>query len=177
MRIHTWRPEAGGRAVGRRAARIERGLRFSAFRCRASLSLLLAASLLVLPGCGRPTYTVTGKVVLSDGTPLSAGQVEFQHLDEPVSAVGYIRPDGTFGLNMNAEGDGAFEGRYRVAVKPPPVPTMVPGQDEKARQDLAARQAWLDAVDERYYNPKTSGIDVEVTRHASKNAVTITIEP
>ncbi len=142
--------------------------------------LVLSGPLLLCAagGCGgEPTYDVSGKVVLADGTPLAAGQVEFNAVEGPVSAVGYIEPDGTFRLNTNGLADGALAGLYRVAVKPPPMPEMIPGQEEKAERDVAARNSWLQKVPARYHDPETSGIELEVTDRTADNRFTITIEP
>lgn len=140
--------------------------------------LLLAASAVVLAGCGgEPTYDVTGTVQLADGTPLAAGQVELQAVDRPVSAVGYIQPDGSFRLNMLGEGDGAFAGQYRVAVKPPPVPTLIPGDEAKNQQMLAARETWLEQVPARYHTPESSPLEFAVSKDAAENRLEIVIEP
>ncbi len=150
------------------------------YRCASITGLtpiaLFAATLMVCGCGGQPTYSVAGKVTFRDGTPLTAGQVEFQAVDRPISAVGYIAPDGTFELNTIDEADGAFTGTYKVAVKPPPAPIMDPGQPEKTQEELAARKAWFQKVPVRYHSPETSGIELVVGEDASENRFVIVVE-
>jgi hypothetical protein len=90
-----------------------------AWRLAALLSLIVAA------GCGGSgLYPVQGKVVFSDGTPLTAGTVVFGPVDKDalLSPRGEIQPDGTFKASTHKEGDGAPEGKYRVLVAPPDDP-------------------------------------------------------
>lgn len=145
-------------------------------RPTARLAAALAVALL-LSGCGgRPTHRVRGTVQLAEGRPLSAGYVEFESVEEPVSAVGFIQPDGSFELNLNRRGDGAYAGRYRVAVKPPPMPMLTPGQEEEDQRQIEARNQWLAAVDAKYMDAATSGIELTVSPRASENRFDITLE-
>jgi hypothetical protein len=85
------------------------------------------ALLTLLAGCGPrlQTYPVTGRVKLSDGSPLSGGTVEFESQASQtlgMNAQGDIQPDGTFRLKTwheKQELDGAVPGRHRVVVIPP----------------------------------------------------------
>jgi hypothetical protein len=72
----------------------------------AGVVLTAALALVVGGGCGGPgtgvlkTYPAKGKVVLTDGQPLTAGMVEFRSTaDASLTTTGEIRPDGTFSLN------------------------------------------------------------------------------
>lgn len=116
-----------------------------------------------LAGCGEPTYNVHGVVRQADGTPLGGGQIELQHAERQLSAVGYIRPDGSFLIGTNELGDGAYAGEYRVAIKPPPLPVIDPSKPEQAQTAIAHRRAWLESVPVKYLSPDTSELTVEVT--------------
>jgi hypothetical protein len=83
---------------------------------------LLAASLLLLTGCGEkppPLVRVTGKVVLKD-KPLTAGSVHFH----PDAANGYqkdtpsslLQEDGSFAVKTFPFDEGVPPGTYRVTL-------------------------------------------------------------
>jgi hypothetical protein len=91
--------------------------------------LLLAAALalVVCLGCAPQatmpkTFSVKGKVVYKDGTPMDGGFIEFHSTTDPnLIANGDIQPDGTFKLSTptgNARAAGAPEGQYTVTVIP-----------------------------------------------------------
>jgi hypothetical protein len=74
-------------------------------------------------GCHSGLYPVRGTITFDDGRPasnLTGGFVTFQSVDGQVSSQGAIQPDGSFTLSTQAENDGAYPGRYRVLVTPPP---------------------------------------------------------
>jgi hypothetical protein len=106
---------------------------------------------------------------LPDGSPLTAGVVEFDSVtDDPkrhAVARGKVEPDGTFRLSTYREGDGAVEGRHRVVVMPAPVlaEDMRPGQPPPRPN-----------VHPRFGNYETSGL--EVTVKPGRNEVTLTVE-
>ncbi|MFO0954784.1 MAG: hypothetical protein U0835_27210 [Isosphaeraceae bacterium] len=66
-----------------------------------------------------PTYAVTGRVVLADGKPLTAGRVTLiaaDGLKPPAS--GEIGADGRFALTTKDPKDGAVPGDYKVRIEP-----------------------------------------------------------
>ena len=102
-------------------------------RIRFTLWSVLAACLLVNAGCGKGTYPVQGMVRFEDGKPateLAGGFVNFQAVDQEISAQGDIKPDGSFVLSTHKEDDGAAPGKYRVIVTQPPYrgPQLIPPQ-------------------------------------------------
>jgi hypothetical protein len=79
----------------------------------------------ILTGCGGSTfsapttYEVKGRVVLSNGKPLSEGRVTFVAADGLLpEASGEIQPDGAFSLSTRVPGDGAAPGNYKVRIEP-----------------------------------------------------------
>ena len=91
-------------------------------------SLLCRAAALVSTGCVRTNatmpkiYAVKGKVVYSDGTPMTSGFIEFQSTKNPsIRTNAEIKKDGTFTLETLADGKrlrGAPEGEHKVTITP-----------------------------------------------------------
>jgi len=98
----------------------------------------LAAALLL--GCGDSgptppkTYPVKGRVVYTDGTPMSGGSVAFTlDRDPDLSAIGDIGPNGEFALRTivgNKRLTGSVAGTFEVTIKPPsgPEKSVNPGE-------------------------------------------------
>ncbi|MDR0608957.1 MAG: carboxypeptidase-like regulatory domain-containing protein [Planctomycetaceae bacterium] len=99
----------------------------------------LTAILLLFSGCGNGKYGLSGKVTLTDGTPLSGGEVYFQK--DAYEARGTLKPDGTYVVGSISEKDGLPKGKYNVYV-------YIFGQQK--------------LIDKKYSSPNTSGITVEV---------------
>jgi len=80
---------------------------------------------LSLSGCGDSglkVYSVKGKVVYSDGSPMKEGTIEFEALEgewKGRNARGRIDEDGGFELTTVQPGDGAVAGRHRAIVREP----------------------------------------------------------
>jgi len=91
--------------------------------CRAILLICGCLGLVVLPGCGKGTCKVQGKVVYEDGqqagNELEGYSVTFESEEDRVSASGLIGSDGTFEVGTFENADGAVAGRHRVAITPP----------------------------------------------------------
>lgn len=137
----------------------------------------IAVLLLVIVGAvgcgGGKTCPVQGKVVYPDGTPVVAGMVMFESMnpETKVGAEGGIEADGSFRLSTFTKGDGAVEGRHRVAVVPLRPNPRRGGQDEDAPRP---RPTQAPVFDPRFMDFKTSGLELMVTR--GKNDFTITVE-
>src|SRR5437899_2543704 len=143
-----------------RATVIARGNRSSPWRAGALVSLVLFGA----GGCGGETvfFPVSGKVTYKDGTPVTAGLVIFEPVDQKVSARGAIRPDGTFQLGTHRDDDGAMAGDYKVLVAPPPLP-----EEGKRRRP---------PVHPRYQNLDSTPLKFTVTRDREKNKLKIEVE-
>ena len=130
----------------------------------------LALATILLAGCGggRPVYPTKGKVTYPDGTPISAGRVNFRPVDDPAPVVarGELAEDGTFELTTFDEGDGALEGRHLAIVMP------------RYKFDVERHVEYIAAeIDPRYYNYETSGLEFTVTDDAAENEFTLVVEP
>ncbi|WP_254507589.1 hypothetical protein [Anatilimnocola floriformis] len=130
----------------------------------------LVLSLLALAGCGgQRTWPVNGTAKLKNGGDvgqLKGHTVSFEQTapgpdGKTSSATGEIDADGKFQLSTNATNDGAFPGKYRVAVTPPIGPVDGP----KAAAVIHPKHQQLG----------TSGI--EITIEPKSNAVVIELEP
>lgn len=155
---------------------------------RAACVGLAGAALLALAGCGPgmpPTHPVSGKVVFTDGAPVTSGVVEFESLDQPFNARGAIGPDGSFRLQTR-ERDGAIVGRHRAIVIQP----LAGGIGTFAAQDEASQQtphrhadhdheahiaAEPAGVARHYADYRTSKLEFEV-RPDGANEFTIQVE-
>jgi hypothetical protein len=131
--------------------------------------LTVAVLLTLLPGgcsTGGP-YPVDGKVVWKDGSPareLEGSQVVFDLPEKQTSARGIVQSDGTFQLTTNKPNDGALAGEYKVLVL-------------ETRKQLGGPDGINIApgvVDSRFYDPKTS--DLQVTVKPGLNKIRLTVD-
>ena len=112
-----------------------------------------------LAGCqgsssSAPTYDVKGKVLLSNGKPLSSGRVTFVSADGSLPEVsGEIQPDGGFALTTRNPGDGAVPGKYKVRIEP------------LGRRDPRKPKLSFPA---KYVDEDSSGIEVTVQAEANQ---------
>jgi hypothetical protein len=119
-----------------------------------------------LTGCGKiSTHPVEGKITYKDGSPLTCeGLVIFNPAEAHLKngARGAIQPDGSFRMGTFDEADGVPEGRYKVAIVPPPLknPNHPPPD-------------WP-PFDRKYMNAEQSGLEFTVT--AGKNEFPIVVE-
>lgn len=130
---------------------------------RQLLSSVLGLGLLFCLGCfgadaqppspAGPKGTVTGKVT-HEGKPVTTGLVTFD------SGKGYVagaplKPDGTFELK-GPDGNAVPVGKYNVGVSPPPAATPAAGSTTMPPPPK------IEGVPEKFYNPQTSGVTVEI---------------
>jgi hypothetical protein len=130
---------------------------------RGLLTLAALAVLLAAAGCGSGRYQVSGRVSYEDGTPVPDLNVIGQMGEgvESVTVQGTARSDGTFSWGTEKPGDGAKPGKYLVAVIP------------RGLGDAELAQGMLPAVDPKFSNPQTSGIEFDVK--PGKNELNITL--
>jgi hypothetical protein len=127
--------------------------------------------LILVAGCGPGSAgpEVKGKVTLEDGKPLTVGTVIF-HPDEAkgnkstVTARGALNDSGEYHLKQDGGGKtGVSVGWYKVAVQA----TKLNPKDEYATP------VWL--IPERFGDPGTSKLSVEVVAGASADAYQIKV--
>jgi hypothetical protein len=139
-------------------------MRCQAYHGGRGLTTLAALALLAgAAGCGSDRYPVTGRVTYEDGSPVTEGNV-IGHSGEGQTSVtvqGNVQSDGTFEWGTDKPGDGARPGKYRVAVIP------------RGVGDAEAAAGMLPAVDPKFGDPATSGIEFEVK--AGRNELNITV--
>jgi hypothetical protein len=109
-------------------------------------------------GCGsaesrKPTYPVTGRILLADGKPVAHATVVLHPIDGSTDAPkprGKVDRDGTFTLTTYDGGDGAPSGRYRVTVE---LWLAGPRQDDPPTNRLPLV----------FSKPESSGLSADVT--------------
>jgi len=86
---------------------------YSRFFLFSTLSLGLLACL----GCGGSGFNkIKGKVSFADGSPLTVGKIVAESPEHRVTAVGYLKPDGTFEMGTNTSNDGLPPGNWQIAI-------------------------------------------------------------
>jgi hypothetical protein len=130
-------------------------------------ALAVLASLVGAAGCGGGRATVKGRVTYPDGSPLTEGNVIGQMGEGATSVTvqGRVNSDGSFSWGTERPGDGAFPGKYRVMVV------------ARALGDSELAKGMRPAVDPKYANPQTSGIEFEVKPGRNELNVTVTRPP
>ncbi len=125
---------------------------------------------LLLAGCGDKAASVpeglhlqrvTGKVTLSNGTPLSQGKIVLTPANggaEPMS--GWLDSDGTFTL-MEGNGLKIAHGEFLVHIEPPKIPTDA-GITPKAQAIIAKLQKSMQQIPAKYQKTSSSGLKVTI---------------
>ena len=119
---------------------------------RASIVAVGAAVLIVVCGCGRPSYEletapVTGRVVMN-GEPVTSGYIYTSPRRGRLATSG-INDDGSFSLGTYDKGDGAIVGEHAVMLAPIP-------SDEGPTPEGAV------VPPERYAFASSSGLTIDV---------------
>lgn len=140
--------------------------------------MLIASLIFLTAGCGGAglkTYSVEGRVVYDDGSPVQGGIVSFETDQgnaadgEPatINATGTVEPDGSFRLITNRQFEGAVVGVHRIAVSEAPST----GSDFDAMQKSSRKQP---VIPRKYASFDTSGLTATVEPKA--NSITITVK-
>lgn len=119
-------------------------MRFLLFTIHCSLLTLLI-------GCS-DNVNVSGKVVFSDGTPVSKGKAVFEN--EKYLYSGQIQSDGSFTLGVLKDGEGIPPGKYRVGIADAV-------QLDFAQQGQPPKMTYL--VADKFRLPKSSGLEYDIT--------------
>ncbi|MDR1385343.1 MAG: hypothetical protein LBJ67_16060 [Planctomycetaceae bacterium] len=107
--------------------------------------------LLIFVGCNNGKVALSGKVTLTDGTPLGIGEVYFQ--TATYEARGTLKPDGTYTVGSISDKDGLPKGKYNVYI----FGAQKPNGKTKDGMDIM-----VPLIDEKYLSSKTSGVTVDV---------------
>ena len=136
--------------------------------CLWPICLLFAS----LAGCGfggSATYPVSGKVVFTDGSPLTTGgQIIFESTKNDGAthhAMGIIAADGSFAIKM-PNADGVLPGKYRCKLR---------GTADTSRSSVENRMPAIARIHPRFEQYSTSGLEFEVK--PEKNFFEIQVEP
>ena len=122
------------------------------------VSALLIPTLLV--GCGSSVVSVPGEVVL-DGRPVEKATVMLLPRSKGgLPARGTSDANGQFTLVTEKVGEGVMPGEYDVTVTRVEVSGLPTGPSRPVTGGSVVRTKWI--VPEKYSNPKTAGISVEV---------------
>jgi hypothetical protein len=123
-------------------------------RRNVGIAVMIACLALVHAGCGRPRYSVQGRVSYANGEAYAAQGfvVAEATIDgKAVSARSMIAPDGTFTLAGRQEGDGVMAGSYRVRLVGP-----------RNSGDIDAGALTALPFDKKFLAFETSGLALEV---------------
>lgn len=127
---------------------------------RRLLPLLCLALTVVLVGCGQPK--VSGKVTFADGSPLTAGTVNF--VGDDVICKGDIDKDGSFEMRTMKPGDGVPPGSYQVYI----TGAFVFEQEDAAGQtgdvQIQRMTGSTNVLPPKYSDPEQSGLTITVDK-------------
>ncbi|MDR2441690.1 MAG: carboxypeptidase-like regulatory domain-containing protein [Planctomycetaceae bacterium] len=129
------------------------------------LRFLMLFVLVLSIGCSKGN-SVTGKVTLSDGTPLTRGEVTFS--TPTFVAAGMIQSDGIYSIRANNMKEGIPTGTYSVTVK---AYEDIQENPDGAMENLKPAKSLIDT---KYTSPATSGLTCEVNGSITFN---ISVEP
>ena len=126
-------------------------------------------------GCGE--LSVTGKVTLTDGTPVTKGKVYFEN--GSFSATGDIQKDGSYRMGTGTKGNGIPPGQYKVAIMGAFVNEFRDNSDRPGQTGvggLMTREPVLfqEMVHKKYTSISTSGLTVDVRKSMKHDIV---VEP
>ena len=141
---------------------------------RPAALLLTVLLLVVAAGCGESNplrgvklYPVRGKVMLTDGKPLTSGRVAFVGTNSTFASTADIASDGTFTFK-GASGDGLPEGSYKIRIEIGGAGSVVKGP----RGKLSATAPFA----LKYLDEDSSELTRTVGTDESKNNFEITLE-
>ena len=144
------------------------------------LAFVCVVAMIACAGCGGRSQ-VSGKVVFSDGTPLTYGTVNFTNNE--VACKGQIEKDGTFKMRTFKPGDGVPAGTYKVfitdtlqfgdAAAPATTGNAADKNAEKVEYSIIGKST--NTVPNEYSVPELSPFEPVTVKGTIKN-LTLTIE-
>lgn len=123
-------------------------------------------------GCSPKTllYPVRGKVLFTDGAPVTFGMVEGYSAELESTTRSAIGPDGSFELTTPGKGAGAQEGTYRIIVVQSTFPLGMTA--EHTRHDTPVRK-----IARRFSRYETTPLRLTVSPAKPSENVVLTVEP
>ena len=119
----------------------------------------VAAALVVAAGgCGAPRFVEVSGKLTHKGQPVPSTQVTFMPDDGSRPSKGLTGDDGNFTLRYSRTQSGATRGPCTVFL------TYVVSNEEELKQIPPKASKELKAVINRYSDPKTSGLHVEIAK-------------
>ena len=137
----------------------------SAWLAAACAAVLSCPTLAGCKASGLAAYPASGRVVFSDKSPLTSGNIEFAPVEGEIrtSARGMIEEDGSFRLSTFGEADGALAGRHRVLI--------IPGRQRGERPGTQRR-----TLHGKYQSFDTSGLEATISTNGP-NIFEFVVEP
>jgi len=133
-------------------------------------------------GCGKSHYPLKGKITYADGTPVTAGMVNF---DSGTSlSRGKIQSDGSYAVGTLKDRDGIPKGSYKIYITgaetametdPAKNPPMNPSMVDSMGNPMQTMAAYRKLVHPKYMTASQSPLSCEVP--AEKNRFDIIVEP
>jgi len=129
-------------------------------------------------GCGNGNYPLQGKITYEDGTPITAGMVNF---DSGTSlSRGKIRPDGSYVVGTLKDSDGIPKGSYKVYITGAEAAMETDSSANSQKVDamgnpMATMAAYRKLVHPKYMTTSQTPIACEVP--VEKNRFNIIVEP
>jgi len=140
--------------------------------CSKNYGFVFALWTLFCVGCG--DISVSGKVTLTDGSPVTKGKVYFEN--GSFSATGDIQKDGSYQMGTTKKGNGIPPGTYKVAIMGAFVNTFN-NDDNKPNKagvgGLVTHKPVLfqEMVHKKYTSVSTSGLTVDVQKSMKHDIV------
>jgi len=127
-------------------------------------------------GCGQ-NHSLKGKVTYKDGTPVTAGIVNFES-DKSLSR-GTIQPDGSYTVGTHKDKDGIPKGTYKVYITGAEVPNETqksgPVKLDVMGNPIQQMVGYRQLVDRKYMTADNSPITCEIP--VENNYFDIIVEP
>ena len=146
---------------------------------RRYLSLVFIGAVLGMSasGCSK-NFSLTGKVTYEDGTPITAGMLNFES-DSSLSRA-KIQPDGTYVVGTLKEADGIPKGSYKIYITGAEVAietdsSRIPQRFDAMGNPVPTMAAYRKLVHPKYMTTSQSPLSCEVP--AKNNRFDFIVEP
>ena len=146
-------------------------------KCKLPIILIVMLLGVSALGCGK-NCSLKGKVTYKDGTPITAGMVNF---DSGTSlSRGKIQSDGSYTVGTLKDTDGIPKGTYKVYITGAEVPKETNQNQKNQRLDamgnpIQSMVGFRQLVAREYMNASTTPITCEVP--VAKNRFDVIVEP